>query len=157
VLEHLVRRRGGTPIPSVLLRDIGLASRIYRATQGPRSATQGPRSARFLAASSLPFVQSSKPCQNREPAPRDGNTMNTYRSLAQLLLTLSPAHAGEMTELQAASINLAGFEGVVYYTNAADGYHLVATIAEGEAGMPVRFEATLADAQKVTISVPGKL
>jgi hypothetical protein len=82
--------------------------------------------------------------------------MNKYLAFAALLLSLSPVHASEMAEFQAESINLQGFIGVVYYTNAGDGYHVVATIAEGERGMPVRFEGTLADAQKMTISVPGK-
>jgi hypothetical protein len=81
--------------------------------------------------------------------------MTKYIAVAALLLTLSPAHAGEMVEFQAEGINLQGFTGVVFYTNGADGYHLIATIAEGERGMPVRFEATLTDSQKVTISVPG--
>jgi hypothetical protein len=82
--------------------------------------------------------------------------MTKYLALGALFLTLSPAYAGEVAEFQAKGINLQAFEGVVYYTNAADGYHVVATIAEGERGMPVRFEVTLADAQKMTISVPGK-
>src|SRR5215475_4473803 len=83
--------------------------------------------------------------------------MNKYLALAALLfLNLSPVHASEMAEFQAEGISLQGFIGVVYYTNAADGYHVVATIADGERGTPVRFEVTLADAQKMTISIPGK-
>lgn len=82
--------------------------------------------------------------------------MNKYVALAALLLNLSPVHASEMAEFQAEGISLQGFIGVVYYTNAADGYHVVATIADGERGTPVRFEATLADAQKMSISIPGK-
>src|SRR5215468_2715889 len=82
--------------------------------------------------------------------------MNKYLALAALLLNFSPVHASEMAEFQAEGIRLEGFIGVVYYTNAADGYHVVATIADGERGTPVRFEATLADAQKMTISIPGK-
>ena len=38
-----------------------------------------------------------------------------------------------------------------------DVYRVVATIADGEAGSPLRFSATLADNQSATISVPGKL
>ena len=34
---------------------------------------------------------------------------------------------------------------------------MVATFVEGENGLPVRFEASLAEAQKLSISVPGKL
>ena len=83
--------------------------------------------------------------------------MNKYFALAALIFSLSPAYAGEVAEFQAASINLEPFQGIIYYTNGSDGYHIVATIAEGETGLPVRFEATLAEAQKVTISVPGKV
>jgi hypothetical protein len=83
--------------------------------------------------------------------------MKRYLALAALLFNLPAVHAGEMAEFQAEGINLQGFIGVVYYTNAADGYHVVATIADGERGMPVRFESTLADAQKMIISIPGKV
>ncbi|ASY63241.1 hypothetical protein SJ05684_c17990 [Sinorhizobium sojae CCBAU 05684] len=34
---------------------------------------------------------------------------------------------------------------------------MVTTIAEGEAGVPVRFEATLGEGQSLVISVPGRL
>ena len=44
--------------------------------------------------------------------------------------------------------------GVAYYSEQPDGFRVVATLAEGEDGQPVRFEATLADHQKLTISVP---
>ena len=70
---------------------------------------------------------------------------------------LTPAHAGEVGDLQAESIDLGGFRGVVYYTSENGGYHVVATIAEGETGLPVRFEVSLTETQKMTISVPGKL
>src|SRR5262249_35880647 len=83
--------------------------------------------------------------------------MNKYFAVAALIFSVSPAYAGEVTEFQAATINLEPFQGVMYYTRGNDGYHVVATIAEGESGLPVRFEATLAEAQKMTISVPGKL
>jgi hypothetical protein len=69
----------------------------------------------------------------------------------------APAYGGEVGDLQAESIDLGGFRGVVYYTSENGGYHVVATIAEGETGLPVRFEATLTETQKITISVPGKL
>ena len=83
--------------------------------------------------------------------------MYRYMLLAALCAMTSPAYAGEIAEIQATSIKLEGFRGVVYYTSEAGGYRVVATIAEGDNGLPVRFEATLLDGQKVTISVPGKL
>jgi len=69
----------------------------------------------------------------------------------------APAYGGEVSALQAESIDLGDFRGVVYYTTENGGYHVVATIAEGETGSPVRVEATLIETQKMMISVPGKL
>ena len=83
--------------------------------------------------------------------------MNRYIPIAALCLMLTPAHAGEIGELQAESIDLGGFHGVVYYATENEGYRVVATIAEGETGLPVRFEAVLTESQKMTITVPGKL
>jgi hypothetical protein len=83
--------------------------------------------------------------------------MYRYMLLAALCAVTNPAYAGEVGEIQATSIDLGGFRGVVYYTSEAGGYRVIATIAEGENGLPVRLEATLLDGQKVTVSVPGKL
>ena|SRR5262249_9881688 len=83
--------------------------------------------------------------------------MYRFLILAGLCLIAGPATAGELAEIQAASIDVSGFRGVVYYTSESDGYHVVTTLSESENGSPVRFEATLLDGQKVTISVPGKL
>ena len=82
--------------------------------------------------------------------------MKRYVSIAALCLMFAPAYGGEVGDLQAESIDLGGFRGVVYYTSENGGYHVVATIAEGETGLPVRVEATLTETQKRTISVPGK-
>ena len=41
--------------------------------------------------------------------------------------------------MQAESITLGEFHGIVYFTSEPDGYRVVATIAEDEAGLPVRF------------------
>ena len=83
--------------------------------------------------------------------------MNRYIPIAALCLMFTSAHAGEIGELQAESIDLGGFRGVVYYATENEGYRVVATIAEGETGLPVRFEAILTESQKMTITVPGKL
>jgi hypothetical protein len=83
--------------------------------------------------------------------------MYKYALLWALCLGAPPVLAGELVDLQAESVEIGGFRGVVYYTTDHDGYRVVATIAEGKTGLPVRFEAVLAEAQKVTISVPGKL
>jgi hypothetical protein len=46
---------------------------------------------------------------------------------------------------------------VVYYTPSSSGYTVVTTLADGQAGLPVHFVATLADDQVLKISVPRKL
>ncbi|TIX82707.1 MAG: hypothetical protein E5V27_12275 [Mesorhizobium sp.] len=64
-------------------------------------------------------------------------------------LAASPLHAGELSAMAGESIRIGGLHGVLYYTNDNDGYRVIATMADGEAGAPVR--------QSATISVPGKL
>ncbi|RWJ21523.1 MAG: hypothetical protein EOR26_30410 [Mesorhizobium sp.] len=71
-------------------------------------------------------------------------------------LTASPLHAGELSAMAGESIRIGGLHGVLY-TNDNDGYRVIATMADGEAGAPVRFSATLSEGQSATISVPGKL
>ena len=67
------------------------------------------------------------------------------------------AAASELPPGSGYSIDLDRFTGAVYYTVEQDGYRVVATIAEGEDGLPVRFVATLTDGQAFAISVPGNL
>jgi hypothetical protein len=52
------------------------------------------------------------------------------------------------------SIRLSGFEGVLYYTVAPDGYRVVATTASGPEGTPIRFVVTLAPGQRAVLSTP---
>lgn len=77
--------------------------------------------------------------------------------VAAFFLAASPLHAGELSVMAGESVDLGRFHGVVYYTSEDDGYRVVATIADGEAGLPVRFSTMLAEHESVTISVPGKL
>ena len=72
-------------------------------------------------------------------------------------LAATPVHAGELNALEAESIAVGSYHGIVYFTSADDGYRVVTTIANGEAGLPVRFEATLTETQKLSVTVPGKL
>ncbi len=83
--------------------------------------------------------------------------INLIGGLVAVGLAVSPLHAGELSAIAGKNIDLGRFHGVVYYTSEHDGYRVVATIADGEAGLPVRFSATLAEHQSATISVPGKL
>lgn len=64
------------------------------------------------------------------------------------------AQADGLDPLQARSIGLGGLTGVAYYTVAADGFRVVATLAVGEAAAPVRFIATLTPGQRIVLSVP---
>jgi len=52
------------------------------------------------------------------------------------------------------SLDVGTFRGNVYFTETHAGYQVVTTIADGEAGSPVRFEVTLAEGQGMTISTP---
>lgn len=62
--------------------------------------------------------------------------------------------AKELAPIHAQTIRLAGFDGIVYYTVERDGYHVVATLAFGPDGLPIRFVATLGPDQRMLISVP---
>jgi hypothetical protein len=83
--------------------------------------------------------------------------MYARATLVALCLAATSAHAGELLDLEGQSIDLGDFHGIVYYTSDDDGFRVVTTIAEGEAGQPVRFVATLADRQALALSVPGRL
>ena len=83
--------------------------------------------------------------------------MRNYIALAILFLTGTLAHGSELAVLEAGSFDVGGYHGIAYYTSEADGYRVVATIALGETGLPVRFEAVLTETQAIRISVPGKL
>jgi hypothetical protein len=83
--------------------------------------------------------------------------MHRYIALAALAAAATTsAHAGELAPYGGESIALGSMRGVTYYTTSASGYRVVTTLADGETGLPVRFETTLADKQKVKVSVPGK-
>lgn len=83
--------------------------------------------------------------------------MYRYATLVAFGLIAGPAHAGDLFELQGESFDLGNFHGIVYYTSDDDGYRVVTTVAEGEAGPPLRFVATLKEGQSLMLSVPGKV
>jgi hypothetical protein len=64
------------------------------------------------------------------------------------------AVAAELAPINAHSIRLARFDGIVYYTVEQDGYRVVATLASGPEELPIRFVATLRPEQHLLISVP---
>lgn len=64
------------------------------------------------------------------------------------------AYADTFKPLQARHVDLGAFAGIAYYTAEKDGHHLVVTLQAGETDTPMRFAATLAPGQRVTLSVP---
>ena len=95
-------------------------------------------------------------CSNLDLS-RVGNIMYRYTAIVALCVAASSAPADELVALQGGSVELSSVHGVVYYTDGNDGYRVVATIAASEGGLPLRLVATLAEGQKIAISVPGKL
>ena len=82
-------------------------------------------------------------------------------SIRSILLTaafsiasLSAAGAGDLRPIQGKSIDLGGISGIAYYTVERDGFHVVATLAQGEAGTPFRVVSILAPGQRVVLSTP---
>ena len=65
--------------------------------------------------------------------------------------------ADKIKPIEGKRIDLGTFDGVAYYTAKPDGYHLVVTLMPSGAETPVRFIATLAPGQSVTLSTPRKL
>lgn len=79
--------------------------------------------------------------------------LSTALALAWLAMS-GAAAASELAPGNGHSLRLGGFDGVVYYTVEPDGYHVVATLASGTDAPAIRFIATLAPGQSMTISVP---
>lgn len=82
--------------------------------------------------------------------------MHRCIALAAVCAAATGVHAGELVPYAAESIELGRIRGVTFFTEEQGGYRVITTLADGEAGLPVRFEATLAENQRLTISVPGK-
>lgn len=78
-----------------------------------------------------------------------------FAAVAAVALT-GAAHAGSLKPVQAQKVELGAFAGVAYYTVEQGGHRLVVTLQAEETGTPVRFVATLAPGQDVTLSVPRK-
>jgi hypothetical protein len=58
--------------------------------------------------------------------------------------SLGAAHTKALRPIEGQSINLGDVSGVAYYTVEPDGFRVVTTLAQGEAGTPIRFVAVLA-------------
>jgi hypothetical protein len=90
---------------------------------------------------------------------RNSKEMNmSIRSMlivaAFALASLEAAHADGLRPIDAKSIDLGEVSGVAYYTVERDGFHVVTTLAQGMAGMPIRVVSVLAPGQSVAFSTP---
>jgi hypothetical protein len=78
----------------------------------------------------------------------------TILAAAFTLASIGAAHTNELRPVEGRSIDLGQISGVAYYIVEPDGFRIVATVAQGETGTPVRFEAVLAPGQSVVLSTP---
>ena len=79
---------------------------------------------------------------------------HTLFAVAFTIASLAAAGADELRPMQGKSIDLGGISGIAYYAVERDGFHVVATLARGEAGTPVRVVSVLAPGQRVILSTP---
>lgn len=79
---------------------------------------------------------------------------NTLLAASFILAGLGSAHAESLPPTGAQSIDLGDVSGVAYYTVESEGFRVVATLAQGETGTPVRVTTVLAPGQSVTLSTP---
>ena len=79
---------------------------------------------------------------------------STLFTAAFILASSAAAHADGLRPIEAKSIDLGDVSGVAYYTVEPDGFHVVTTLAQGEAGTPIRIVSVLASGQSVVLSTP---
>jgi hypothetical protein len=80
---------------------------------------------------------------------------STLLAAAFTLASLGAAHANDgLRPIEGRSIDLGDVSGVAYYTVEPDGFRVVTTLAQGEAGTPIRFVSVLAPGQRVVLSTP---
>jgi hypothetical protein len=70
------------------------------------------------------------------------------------LAAMGTADADELRPMEGRQIALGEVSGTVYYIVERSGFRVVATLAQGEAGTPLRIEAILAPGQSVLLSLP---
>ena len=83
--------------------------------------------------------------------------MSIRSMLVAAALGIAPVaavHADSLRPMEGKSIDLGGISGIAYYTVERDGFHVVATLAQGEAGTPIRVVSVLAPGQRVVLSTP---
>lgn len=108
----------------------------------------------FLATASAPIIATA---QSRAVAESQAVSLVAATTAAALCdMTSKTDHATLplLAPRTGHAIHLARFDGIVYYTVEQDGYRVVATLASGAEGLPIRFIATLGPGQRIVISVP---
>ena len=75
-----------------------------------------------------------------------------FVAAAFALASLEAAHADGLRPIDGMSIDLGEVSGVAYYTVERDGFRVVATLAQGTAGTPIRVVSVLAPGQRVAFS-----
>ena len=78
----------------------------------------------------------------------------TILAAAFALTFIGAAQADGLRPVEGRSIDLGEVSGIAYYTVEPAGFRIVATVAQGDAGTPVRLEAVLAPNQSVVLSSP---
>lgn len=82
--------------------------------------------------------------------------MTKFLITAAILAAITTgASAADLKAETGQTINLGSVSGAAYYTVEENGLRLVATVADGETGAPIRFVSTLEDGQALTIAVPA--
>src|SRR5580704_656852 len=81
---------------------------------------------------------------------------NTLIATAFAFASLTTAYADGLRPIEAKSIDLGDVSGVAYYTVERDGFHVVTTLAQGEAGTPIRVVSVLAPGQRVVLSTASQ-
>ena len=79
---------------------------------------------------------------------------NMLFAVAFGIASLAAARAEGLRPMEGKSIDLGEISGIAYYTVEGDGFHLVATLAQGGAGTPIRVVTVLAPGQHVVLSTP---
>jgi hypothetical protein len=77
---------------------------------------------------------------------------NLLFAVAFGVASLGAARADGLRPIQGKSVDLGEISGIAYYTVERDGFHVVATLAQGEAGTPIRVVSVLAPVQRLVLS-----
>jgi hypothetical protein len=127
--------------------------------QGPiRSMTNGLPASRCPRPDDQEALHTQQPVKSYRTFASDTEILMSYRSAMLAAIATAAvagaAHAEALKPVQARKVDLGAVAGVAYYTVEKDGHRLVVSLKAPDTGTPVRFVATLAPEQQVTLSVP---